>query len=538
MDWDNKMNRAVRWLVALLIITLAIVGLFGCTRSDSTPPNTLRLALEQEPSSLDPAKSTTLPESIVELAIFDGLTRLNDKDLPEPAVAKSWDISPDGLTYVFHLRDDAKWSDGKPVRAQDFEYAWKRVLNPKVAAGNAYMLYVIKNGEAYNSDKATADEVGVKALDDHTLQVVLESPAPYFLGLTAFHAYYPVREDIVEKAPDTWATRAETLIGNGPFILTKWIHSGELNFVKNDKYWDAGAVKLEAMYWPISESQSTRLTLAEGGAVDMMVEPPVLDQKRLTEQGNFKVAPSLGTYYYVFNVTAPPFDDPRVRKAFSLVIDRKVIVDTIVHGGKTPAYAFVPPGLIDEQSKADFRVTGGDLVAYNVAEAQALLKEAGYGPDKPLPKVTILYNTNELHKAIAEAIQAIWKETLHADVELQNQETKVFMANREAGHYQVARASWVGDYVDPQTFLDVFFDETNDAQYHSAQYNAVMTEVHNTTDPAKRLALMHEAEQILFDDSVVIPIYFTTTPYVVNDAIGGYFWSSLGIVDFKTAYRK
>lgn len=527
-----------RTIVMLMIVSFVALLVVGCSRSETIPPNTLRLALEQEPSTLDPAKSSTLPESIVELAVFEGLTRLNEKDLPQPAMAESWIISPDGLTYTFHLRPNATWSDGVPVKAQDFEYAWKRVLNPKTAAGNAYMLYVLKNGEAYNTDKASADEVGVKALDDHTLQVVLESPAPYFLGLTAFHAYYPVRQDIVEKSPDTWATKADTLIGNGPFVLTKWVHSAELNFVKNERYWDAQAVKLTAMDWPISESQSTRLTLAEGGAVDMMVEPPVLDQKRLTEAGLFKVAPSLGTYYYVFNVTAPPFDDPRVRKAFSLVIDRQVIVDTIVHGGKTPAYAFVPPGLIDETSQTDFRKSGGHLVEHNVAEAQALLKEAGYGPNHPLPKVTILYNTNELHKAIAEAVQAIWKDSLGADVELQNQETKVFMANREEGHYQVARASWVGDYVDPQTFLDVFSDEANDAQYHSEAYNEVMAQVHSTTNPVLRQKLMHEAEQILFDDAVVIPIYFITTPYVANDAIGGYFWSSLGIVDFKTAYRK
>ncbi|WP_298702941.1 peptide ABC transporter substrate-binding protein [uncultured Veillonella sp.] len=535
---DSYRRIMARWVVLFSALCLLVVFLGGCRSSDAVPPNTLRLALEQEPSTLDPAKSSTLPESIVELAVFEGLTRLNDKDLPEPAMAQSWSISADGLVYTFHLRPDATWSDGVPVTAHDFEYAWKRVLNPQTAAGNAYMLYVLKNGEAYNTEKATAQEVGVKALDDHTLQVVLEAPAPYFLGLTAFHAYYPVRQDIVEKAPHTWATKADTLIGNGPFVLTKWIHSGELNFVKNERYWDAGAVKLAAMDWPISESQSTRLTLAEGGAVDMMVEPPVLDQKRLTEAGLFKVSPSLGTYYYVFNVTAPPFDDPRVRKAFSLVIDRQVIVDTIVHGGKTPAYAFVPPGLMDEQSKVDFRQAGGDLVSHDVSAAKALLKEAGYGPNKPLPKVTILYNTNELHKAIAEAVQAIWKNELGADVELQNQETKVFMSNREEGHYQVARASWVGDYVDPQTFLDVFSDEANDAQYHSAAYNDIMARVHNTTNPVVRQQLMHEAEQMLFDDAVVIPIYFTTTPYVANDSIGGYFWSSLGIVDFKTAYRK
>lgn len=531
----KRLGIFVRLLLAIL--TIALVA--GCTRSGETiPPNTLRYALEQEPSTLDPAKSSTLPESTVELAVFEGLTRLNDKDMPEPAMAESWTISADGLVYTFKIRANAQWSDGKPVTAQDFEYAWKRALNPAVAANNAYMLYVLKNGEAYNTEKASADEVGVKAIDDHTLVVTLVAPAPYFLGLTAFHAYYPVRADIVEAAPDTWATKADTLIGNGPFKLVKWQHSAELQFVKNERYWDAAKVRLEAMEWPISESQSTRLTLVEGGAADIMVEPPVADQARLSELGLFKVAPSLGTYYYVFNVTAPPFDNPLVRKAFSLVIDRKVIVDTIVHGGKTPAYAFVPPGLTDEATGQDFRKEGGPLVAYNVAEAKRLLQDAGYGPNKPLPPVTILYNTNEMHKAIAEAVQAIWQNELGATVALQNQETKVFMANREEGHYQVARASWIGDYADPQTFLDVFSDEANDAQYHSEAYNVLMERVHNTTDLKVRSQLMHEAEAMIFDDSVVLPIYFTTTPYVVRDTIDGFFWSSLGTIDFKEAYRK
>lgn len=524
-------------LVATMLLATALL-LGGCGRSSDIAPDSLRFALEQEPSTLDPAKSSTLPESDVELAIFEGLTRLNAKDLPEPAAAESWTVSDDGMTYTFRLREGLTWSDGKPLTAHDFEYAWKRVLNPTVAASNAYMLYVIKNGEAYNTEKATAADVGVTAIDDRTLVVQLEAPAAYFIGLTAFHAYYPVRQDIVEAHPDTWATDAKTIVGNGPFILTKWQHNAELDFVKNETYWDAKAVRLKSMEWPVSESQSTRLTLVEGGAADMTTEPPVADQQRLTEAGLFKVKPSLGTYYYVYNVTAPPFDNPKVRRALSMVIDRKAIVDTIVHGGKIPAFAFVPPGLTNEATGQDFRHEGGNLVSKNVEEAKALLAEAGYGPGHPVPPITILYNTNEMHKAIAEAIQAVWSNELGLDVSLQNQETKVFMANREAGHYQVARASWIGDYADPQTFFDVFSDPANDAQYHSEAYNALMDRVHATTDVGERMALMHEAEKMMFDESLIIPIYFTTTPYVANEAIDGYNWSILGTVDFKHAYRK
>lgn len=526
------------WQYGVLVLIAVALLVGGCARQASVPADTIRFAVDQEPSTLDPAKSTTLTELDAEMAIFEGLTRLDDAGKPQPAMAERWTVSPDGKVYTFTIRPGVKWSDGKPVTAHDFEYAWKRVLDPQVAAANAYMLYILKNGEEYNNEKATADDVGVKAVDDTTLVVTLNSPAAYFIGLTAFHAYYPVRQDIVEANPDTWASNAKTIIGNGPFVLTNWQHSAEMDFVKNTQYWDADSVKLQAMEWPISESQSTRLTLVEGGAADMTVEPPVADQNRLTKLGLFKVKPSLGTYYYVFNVQAAPFDNPKVRQAFSMVIDRKAIVDTIVHGGKIPAYAFVPPGLIDEVTGKDFRAEGGDLVSVNVTKAKELLKEAGYGPNHPLPPITILYNTNEMHKAIAEAVQAVWQNELGANVSLQNQETKVFMSNREEGHYQVARASWIGDYADPQTFMDVFSDPANDAQYHDEAYNALMDEVHNSVDPAKRWELLHEAEKRIIDQSLVIPIYYTTTPYVANDKIAGYTWSILGTVDFKNAYRK
>lgn len=531
-----KIKTRLWGIVTLLIVIL--IPLSGCgqekylDKSDS-----ISYVLEQEPSSLDPAKSTTLPESTVELQIFEGLTRMDEQDQPKPAAAEKWTVSPDGTIYTFTLRKGMTWSNGDPVTAKDFEYAWKRALNPKVGANNAYMLYVLKNGEEYFKGKASVDDVGVKALDDLTLQVTLNAPTSYFLGLTAFHAYYPVPQKVVEENPDNWATNAKTIVGNGPFIMTEWKHSGEMRFKKNATYWDAKAVKLAGMDWPISESQSTRLSLVEGGEADMMVEPPVADQARLTEKGIFKVVPALGTYYYVFNVTAPPLDNPDVRKALTMVINRKDIVDNVVHGGKTPAFSFVPPGLKNPATQQDFRSEGGNYIQENVERAKQLLTKAGYGPSHPLPKIVILFNTNEMHKAIAEAIQATWKEKLGIEVELQNQESKVFLSNREQGNYMVARASWIGDYADPQTFLDVFSDPTNDAQYHNEVYNDLMRKVAVTQDIGSRMKSLHEAENILFQDNVIMPIYYTTEPFVTTGEITDYHWSVLGTVDFKKAYR-
>ena len=261
------------------------------------------------------------------------------------------------------------------------------------------------------------------------------------------------------------------------------------------------------------------------------------NQKRLEEAGLLHIGPMLGNYYYVFNVKAEPFTDPNVRKAFSMVINRANIVNNIVRGGKEPAYAFVPYGMLESNGREDFREAGSYLVYEDVEQAKEILKEAGYGKNRPLPQITILYNTSELHKAIAEAIQDAWINAFGADVRLQNQETKVFLADREAGKYQVARASWVADYSDPQNFLEVFSAEDNDGQYHSDEYNELIARIRTTPNGAARDALMHEAEKMIFDESLVMPLYFTTQPYVTNGTIQNYFWTTLGLVDFKKAYK-
>lgn len=522
----------------LLFLFGLFLGLLALTGCGVDHPDTVSFVLEAEPSRLDPAMSTALTESDTELQLFEGLTRLDDHDDPQPALAKSWEISPDGKTYIFHLRDNLTWSDGTPLTAHDLEYAWKRVVDPDVASENAYMLFCIDKAEDYFKRQATADEVGVKATDDKTLVVHLTNPTPYFLNLTAFHCYYPVPQHVVEAHPDTWASDAEGLVGNGPFKIVSWKHSSEITMVKNDQYWDKDAVKLATLDFPISDSQATRLTLVESNQANMTVEPPPADQERLEKMGLYKIAPYLGAYYYVFNVQQKPFDDVRVRKAFALAVQRKGLMEHIVRGEKEAAYAWVPPGMKDPVTGKDFRAEGGNLITEDAAQARQLLQEAGYDEKHPLPEVTLLFNTNEMHKAVAEALQAMWKENLGVSVRLMNQESKVFMASRAQGDYQIARASWIADYVDPMSFLDVFADEENDAQYHNPAYNDLIQKAKSTNDEAKRMAYMHEAEQMLFDDCVIIPLYYTTQPYVAQPYIKGYHWSPLGLVDFKHAYME
>ncbi|MCE5284450.1 MAG: peptide ABC transporter substrate-binding protein [Pelosinus sp.] len=520
------------FLLAVLSLTIVLAG---CSSKKSTE-QVFRYALEAEPATLDPAKSTGIPESLVELQIFEGLTRLDDKDQPAPGVAEKWDVSPDGLVYTFHLRADAKWSNGDPVTAKDFEFAWKRALSPAEATENAYMLFPLKNAEAYNKKAVSAEEVGVKAINDTTLEVMLEKPTAYFLSLTAFHAFYPLPEKVVTASPDKWASEVRTLIGNGPFKLSLWEHNNKMEFAKNENYWDKGAVKLTKMEWPVSDSQTTRLTLIENDQADMMVEPPTPDHDRLTKEGLLKIAPYLGEYYYVFNTTKAPFDNPKVRKAFSMAINRDPLVTNVIKGGKKPAYAWVAPGLLDPATNKDFREEGGNLVAEDLAEAKKLLAEAGYPDGRGLPPVTILFSTSELHKSIAEGIQEMWKKNLGVNVDLTNQESKVFLATRTAGAFQIARASWIGDYADPMTFMDVFTDPTNDAKYNNPAYNKLVEQAKNTNDQKIRFDAMHNAEKMLMDDAVVIPIYYTTQPYIAKPYVKGYFWSILGLADFKTAY--
>lgn len=521
----------------LILISIFIVYSFlisGCS-DESMTDDTVRYALESEPSTLDPAKSTALAASNVELALFEGLTRLDEHEQPQPAAAKSWDISPDGTEYTFHLRDNLLWNDGTPLTAHDFEYAWKRVLDPQTASENAYMMYPLNNGEAFFKQEVSADQVGVKALDDKTLYVKLKAPITYFLNLTAFHAYYPVPRHIVEKDPEIWAAN-DKIVSNGPFVLTHWIHSNQLQFVKNDKYWDKDKVKLENMQWPISESQSTRVSMVESGQANITVEPPISEQERLTKEGLFKMSPYLGSYYYSFNTQKAPFDNPLVRKAFSMAVDREKLVNNVIKGGKEPAYAWVPPGLTNPVTKQDFRREGGNLVEYNPQKARELLSEAGYPNGEGLPSITILYNTNEMHKAVAEVIQAMWKENLNVNVELLNQESKVYLDARNTGNFQVARASWIGDYADPMTFMDVYLDENNDGQYHNPLYNDLVRKAQNTNNQEIRMQAMHEAEKILMNDAVVLPIYYTTQPYIAQPYVKNYRWSILGTIDFKEAY--
>ncbi|OEG00085.1 hypothetical protein BHF71_06475 [Vulcanibacillus modesticaldus] len=535
------MRKTSKWLLLILtIIVASSITLVACgsgTSEDEATEQVLRLNARTEPPSLDPATASDSTSFEILRVLMEGLVRL-DKDgkvQQGSGMAESWEISDDQLTYTFYIKDNVFWSNGDPVTAQDFEYAWKRVLNPDTAADYAYQLYYLKNGEAYNNGEATADEVGVKALDDKTLEVVLEAPTPYFLQLTAFGTLYPVNKNVVESNPD-WAADASTYVSNGPFTLETWEHDSEVIVKKNEDYWNKDAVKLSEISWVMVNDSNTAYQLFLNNEIDIDSAPQELTYE-LIQKGEATSTPILGTYMYVFNTQDEIFKNKNIRKAFSIAIDRDAIVNQVTKGGQIPAYGFVPPGSSPDMG-VDFREYNGNLIP-DVSEAKKYLelglKELGL---TELPTVTISYNTSEGHKKIAEAIQAMWKQNLGVDVELTNQEWKVFLETLNSGDYQIGRHGWLGDYMDPMTFLDMYVTggRNNSPKYSNPEYDALIEKAKSTADQKVRLEALSKAEKILLDDMAVAPIYFYTRVYIQQDYVKGVVRHGDGATDYTWAY--
>ncbi len=477
-----------------------------------------------EPESVDPHKVSGTWENRVVGDMFEGLVTENAKAEPIPGQAESWTISDDGLVYTFTLREDARWSNSEPVTAHDFEFAFKRILAPATAAKYATLLYPIKGAEAYNSGAAeSADVVGARALDDRTLEVILENPTPYFITQLKHYTAYPVPRDLVEEHGDQW-TKAENIASNGPYRMVEWVPNSTITLVKNDQYHDADNVAIDRVVFHQIEDRSEGLKRFRAGEILMYPEFPVRQYGWLQENMPDKVrtSPYLGIYYYTVNTLREPFDNPAVRRALSLVIDRAIITDKIMGTGEVPAYSFVPLGALNyEPAYADFKDTP---MADRIAEAQALMAEAGYGPDNPL-RFTLSYNTSENHRQVAIAISAMWKQALGVEAELYNSEVAVHYNDLQNENYDVGRAGWIGDYNDAQNFL--FKGESRTAKlnyprYSNAEFDALMRQAGETIDLEARAELMHQAEAIMMADMPYIPIYYYISRNLVSPQLQGF----------------
>lgn len=542
--FKNKKLSLVVSLLVMISFLLAGCGGGGQSSGDQqgagkTEEAVITYNLGTEPETLDLAKATGKPEATIQMALYEGLTRLDANSQPVPGMAEKWDISEDGLTYTFYLRD-AKWSNGDPVTAYDFEYAWLRLLDPATAAEYCYQLFYVKNGEAFNAGEVTADQVGIKALDEKTFQVVLESPTPYFLSLTAFPNLFPVHKATVEADPENWAGKVETLICNGPFMPVNWEHHQKFEMVKNPNYWAADDVKIDRLIFTMVESETTELAMFEADQIDIAENPPIEEVARLLQEGKAQIFPDLSVYYYMFNVEKKPFDDPRVRKAFAMAIDRQALIDNVTQANQKPAYAFVPYGLPDAKPGDDFREVGGDYFKEDLEEAKRLLAEAGYPDGKGMPEIKILYNTNEAHQKIAEAIMEMWKKNLGVEnISLTNQEWGVYLNSRKTGDYQVARAGWAADYPDAMTFLDMWTtgNGNNQTNWGNPQYDALIKEAKMNADPEARIKAMHDAEAILMEEMPVMPIYFYTNVNMYKPWVKGVIVPMVGgYQEFRWAY--
>jgi oligopeptide transport system substrate-binding protein len=512
----------------------------------------LKINLSAEPPTLDPAQAKDSQTNTVLKFLYEGLVRIGSDGKEAPGVAKDWTISEDGLKYVFNLNPDAKWSNGDAITAEDFVRSWERALKPETASPYAYQLYYIKGAEGFNRSvdekyKGTKitdfSQVGVKATDEHTLEVTLENPTPYFLGLTAFYTYYPVHKSA--DTNDKFFTDYKNMIVNGPFTMDQYAKGQKIVVKKNEGYHAASDIKLSAINMSLTNSSASELQAYKSGQLDYTGAPngeipsDQIPSVKAELPNEFKATGIASTYYYQFNVNEAPFNNVKIRKAFAMSIERQLIVDKVTQGGQIPAFGFVPPGIRGENG--EFRDEHkDDYFTENVEEAKKLLaegmKEEGY---TTLPAVTLIYNTSDGHAKIALAVADMWKKNLGVDVKTENQEWGVFLENRQNQNFQVARAGWSADYNDPYNFLEMWTtgNTNNDSKFSNEQYDKDVKETVKSADPATRMAAFADAEKILIQDEMgVLPIYYYTNVSLTKPYLKGVQLDFSGAIDFTRAY--
>ncbi len=540
-----------RDLIKLLLYGLAMLGggvflLYALSGFGNRPrlidqgvkDKILHMGNGSEPSGIDVHLTTGVQEHAIQMALTEGLMSEDPITLdPVPGMAERWDISEDGTVYTFYLRD-ALWSNGDSVTAQDFALSFKRALSASIGSEYSYMLFPLVNGEAYfKGEVEDFDQVGAKALDDKTLQITLEYSIPYFLSLINHHSWYPVHIASVEAnggfadRSNTWA-RLGTFVGNGPFVLHEWNVNSVLSVRKNPLYWDADSVKLNGINFYHIESLDTEERAFRAGQIHKTYKLPLPKIPHYIAEKDPRLlnAPYLGTYQYALNTSIKGLDDKRVRKALSMSIDRDSIVRNVTGAGEFPSYSIVPPDCAGYNSRSK--------VEYDVPEAQRLLAEAGYPGGEGFPKFSILYNTLESHKSIAEAIQQMWKENLGIEVGLENQEWKVYLDSKVRGDFDIVRFGWIGDYVDPNTFMDLYTGNSgnNNTRWASKEYDSLVVAASKENDPEKRLEIFQKAEEILVDEVPFIPIYYYMSTYLVDQRVKGLYPNLLDHHPYKHVY--
>lgn len=532
---------------------LALIFLFlllGCGPSERAD---LVFVNGGEPASLDPAVVVDQIGGRAVGSLFEGLTRLDQKGRPEPGMAESWTISEDGLVYVFKIRDAARWSNGDKLTAHHFVQSWRRVLLPETGSDYAAQLYYLKGAKEFSEACSEAtkagqprpsfDEmVGLRALDDSTLEVTLENPTPFFLDLAAFITLYPVHLDSIlddnGQEDGDWI-KPGRLVSNGPYLLSEWKLENRMRIRRNPYYWDDANTALSVIDLLPTDNPNAAVNFFIGGQVDLimdkgMIPPGMTDALR--EQPWFHTGAFLGTYFVRLNVERPPFDDARVRRAFAMSVDKQRIVDLITRLNEPVAHGFVPPG-----AGADYQPSGRSL-PYDPKAAAQLLAEAGHEGGRGLPSLDLLLRAKSVEAQIAGELQDMWSRHLGAPVSVSQEEARVYYASQREKNYNLSPSSWVGDYNDPNTFLDLFVGDNgnNRTGYSSPEYDEIIRQAAVETDPQERNQLFQRAEEIVVvEEAVIIPLYhYVGVQFYRSEELGGIEANVIDVHPFRSMYWK
>jgi len=533
----------MKFLPRFIVVSLTF-ALVACTKRETrveagNRTQSIHIGNLSEPNDLDPQIADSTNSVTVIMAFMEGLAQYDPKtSAPVPAAAERWEVTPDNLTWTFHLRRNGRWSNGDPVTARDFVFAFRRMLSPGLGAEYASMLHALKNGAAFNSGQITDPElIGARAADDLTLVLTLDHPVPYLPSMVCHASWYPLHRATIEKfgridQRGTAWTRPGNFVGNGPFTLAEWKPHQYVRGVKSATYWDAATVRLnEVFFYPI-ESEDAEERTFRSGQLHVTNTIPISkiavydrDHPELFHPELF-----LTTYVYRFNVNVPPLNDARVRRALALAIDRTRIVRDVARGHQVPAGHFTPPNTAGFTARAE--------LPHDLAAAKKLLADAGFPDGKGFPHLEILFNTNEGHRQIAEAIQQMWRQGLGIDVGLYNQEGKVWSDSMRTLRYQIARFAWTGDYLDPSTFLDIMASDNGNNQtgWKNAEYDRLITEAKTTSDPARRFACFQRCEEILVAECPIVPIYFYSRNNLRLPAVKGWYGNLLDYHPLKSVY--
>ncbi len=529
-------------LLARLAAALLVVACAACRPRQTVveaarATQTLHLGNGAEPGDLDPHLATAYTEFNIILALGEGLAAIDEQSgKPVPAAAASWEVSPDGLRYTFHLRPEAKWSNGEPVVAADFLFSYERILRPGLASEYAYMLFPVRGAEDFNSGK-TSDfaAVGFSAPDSRTLVVELASPTPYFLGLVAHQAWFPVHPPTIlkfgkiDQRGTAW-TRPENHVGNGAYRLAVWVPNDRIEVVRQPHHWSDPKTGLQrVVFYPTDNIPADEAAFRAGQRhVTYDLLPDRIAGYRAQNPSPLRVDPLLETLYLRFNTTRKPLDDARVRRALALAVDREAIAASVLQGSRLPAQHFVPPGAGGFQSAA--------RQPHDPATARALLAEAGFPEGRGFPRLEVLMNTDDLNTRVLSAIQAMWKRELGVDVALVNQDFRVYLDAMKGLRYDIARARWIGDYDDPNTYLDMYLTGggNNQTGWSNADYDRLIARAAATPEPAARFALFQEAEALLLAEAPIAPLCFGARVHLVHPDVRDWRPSLLGVRRYQT----